>query len=197
MQKIIYSVLMALFFTLNLSAQAKEWDLSNGANAVGYIDLPETVKVFEIDGETKSKFGQLFRRDTSIKLAEGKHQIKLRYEQFFDVHPSHEIHKSDPVELFFSVAAGEKYRLLAPLFDEHREGEKFAENPVFDIVDEKRNSILFTPSFEQKHAPHTLDTRDSVQSCSVESASNLDLLQQLWQQSTDEEREAFSRWINQ
>lgn len=191
-KNIVYVMLMVLL-SINI-AQAKEWDVSGGSDNVAYLELPETVKVFEIDGDVQSNFGQLFRRNTRVKLAAGKHQIKLRYEQFFDVHPSHEIYKSDPVELFFTVTAGRGYQLVVPEFTDHVEGEKFSKNPAFELVDEDGASALFSPSFEQKHSPKKL----GVATVETDNATSvLNQLQRLWQEATVGERAEFTRWIDQ
>lgn len=189
------------------------------AYAAVTVQVPENIVVLGINGqEVKSGF---LNRDKNYQLAEGAHQLQLRYQQYFELsNTEHDIVRSGVIQLQTPVLKdGETYRLVtvdSP--EEHEQAKDYAKNPVIAIYDQKNQLVvqhqgaiastglfgqLFSPSATVNAvsiAPSTpaVSTTPVAPKKAVESVVNTSRDQQLielWKQATPAERQKFTAWL--
>lgn len=162
------------------------------------LAVPEEVQVMAIDGrEPPTTFA---RSDVQMALLPGEHVLSLRYVQLFQLGAdSHEIVRSKQAALRFNAAAGAAYRLESPHQAKLEQGKAFAKDPKFRLVNAGNGEAVDSVSITSYAEASLVDTINKAFQSQGEprTATNLDLLKDVWGRTSPEERDAFRRWLDQ
>lgn len=165
---------------------------------VALLEVPEHVQVMAIDGREPPP--SFLRSSVVLALLPGEHVLSLRHVQLFQLNSEeHEVVRSRQAALRFVAAASGRYRVEAPLQGNVGAARQFAREPVFRLVDGGGAAVESVPvkSFAEASLIDTLGRAFDSQSGEAVPVSNTDLLKDIWNRSSTEEREAFRTWINE
>jgi uncharacterized protein YccT (UPF0319 family) len=101
--------------------------------------IPEELNILSVDNVKHT--GKLFSSDdTTLKLKPGQHRILVEYEVIWDVSSDdHERILSKPFLIIFSAEASRQYAIKLPSFNNVDEVQKYANKPVFSLIDRSTN----------------------------------------------------------
>ena len=132
-------ILLTAFVAMTLSAcggvsvhQAYEGPHRPAAE-VATLVIPEAFNILFVD---RKKYGPaLYSGDTNIAVLPGKHQIIIKYKDFWDVGSGSERVESDPISITINVVAGHKYQVQFAKLATIDDARAFAKNPSIKIID--------------------------------------------------------------
>jgi uncharacterized protein YccT (UPF0319 family) len=135
-----YLLLLTVFVAITLSAcqgmsvhQAYDGAARPEAE-VATIIIPEAFNILFID---RKKFGPaLYSGNTNITVLPGKHQLIIKYKDFWDLGDGSERIESDPISITMNVAAGNKYQVQFPKLANIEDARAYAKNPSIEVVDQ-------------------------------------------------------------
>lgn len=169
------------------------------AAEVALVSVPEQIEVMAIDGREPPP--SFLRSQMQLALLPGEHVFSLRYVELFHVSADeHDVIRSRQAALRFSAEAGGRYRLEVPPQRSRDAAREFAKSPQFRLVDVAGGSAIESVPIKSYAEASLIDTISKAFEAQGEAArpvTNLDLLQDIWQRSTPEERTAFRRWLEQ
>lgn len=102
-------------------------------NEVATIIIPEAFNILFID---RTKYGvALYSGNTNISILPGKHQLIIKYKDFWDVGNQSERIESDPISITLDAVAGHRYQVRFATLANIEEARAFAKNPSIEIID--------------------------------------------------------------
>lgn len=198
---------IVVFISLLLFAScASIENLANQQRILGSGDvrvtLPHTLAVVSVDGEPV-RAPSLTDGDYRLLLAEGEHQIFLKYYENWDTpEESGNIFSSAIVSVKASFKSGGVYSFQHPLVDSAGAAEKFVNAPEVWLLD-NGNRIDAVVSKEKKTIKETLGVGSILEGlrkgvsepAEEDKVDHLLKLKAAWSDATEEERDAFWLWI--
>lgn len=165
---------------------------------VALLDLPEQVQVMAIDGrEPPTGF---LTSSVQLALLPGEHVLAVRYVQLFQLNSEdHDVVRSRQAVLRFTAVAGARYRVEYPPQRDREAARQFAKEPHFTVVGTGGEVAAQSTAIKSFAEASLIDSIGRAFEGQQESrpVTNTDLLKDIWNRSSAEEREAFRAWINQ
>lgn len=100
---------------------------------VATLVIPQAFDILFID---RKKFGPaIYSGNTNIAVLPGKHQVIIKYKDFWDAGSGSARIESDPISITMNVVAGHKYQVQFTKLANIEEARAFAKNPSINIMD--------------------------------------------------------------
>lgn len=194
---------------LGACATQKIVDLNEGEGASAFIESSPTVlfKYIDDDPVPAGFVGQT----RTYEVAPGQRVVMVEYSDLFEItNDEHDKVVSRPAKVTFTLEAGKTYQIGNPPQKKLEQAHAFAAKPDFWVV-EKSTGEKITATVELSR-PRTFLTqlrsavtpvyefesdRVAGSGAGEKTATTLDLMQNLWNQASEEERDSFLKWATQ
>jgi uncharacterized protein YccT (UPF0319 family) len=183
------------------SASAAE-PLAQAVSQSAHLQVPELIQIMAIDGQERT--GNFFgSRAMTLDLSAGEHVLSVRYSQLFQLGADdHDIIKSKPMAIRFTAEAGKTYQLNVNPPKRYEAAKEFAKQPDIRLVDKTSGTSQQATLIKSYAEASLVDSigkafQSSEDSAAIKAttASNVQLLQDIWQRASTEERQAFAAWL--
>jgi uncharacterized protein YccT (UPF0319 family) len=157
------------------------------------LHLPSDMAVLQVDGKAMRKRGHLLGAIyEEILLLPGPHQLTLRYEDLWDHDQGDDYEKlrSKPVTVSFNPQTAGHYTLI------HSRPQSLREAQALE-----RSFSAAAISFQKTGDAHPIPATAAKESTppplppAPEMQSTVDVLKYWWERTSENEREAFLRWV--
>ena len=181
----------------------------NQAYADADIIAPEGVVVVQVDQQVLGQ-GLFTPKQARYVLPAGQHTIVAKYNRLFDTGADdHDVLKSDPVMLTFTVADQQQYQLRwANEPKDYKAAKQYAKQPILQLIDGQGQVVASQQGVAPATGSSLLGTVTQVLGVSQQpiqitpavpvapaSTSRLQQLEQLWQSASSNERQQMATWI--
>ena len=178
-----------------------------------YIDSFDTVLIDYVDNDNMgtSFIGQKHTYD----IKAGQHTLLVKYSDIFDTGSGeHDIVESRPAKITFVAEPGKHYQIRNPVEKKLQDAKKLEQKPEFWVVElstgkripatvEMSRPRSFFEGLKMQNKPAYEFASDRVQPAEGDAGngtaaadmSNLQRLQQSWSGASQDERDAFLKWI--
>ncbi len=170
------------------------------------VSVPDSVRVVSLNGSsTQEAIIEILGSESELHLLPGDHELGLRYSRTWDSGPAGvQRARSGVVTVALSARAGERYEIrLKEKIENYRQSKAFAAHPQFQVIktgeaseasaapvsilsDTVQTTATGSPRKQAVSPPETTIT---------DSPSNLEQLKQIWENASEQERDAFIKSI--
>lgn len=168
---------------------------------VATVRVPPDIALVSVDDSDVSDGFDLFiGGEKVIQLAPGEHVMVVRYSELWDFNDeNYEKFRSEKVSLNFNVEARGVYFVTHPKLSNVKEAAKFEKNPDIWIEQEDVPAGVSTTTHNKRTDAEQADTGTVVKNGSDKTGEGTpekdDSLKKDWDNMTDQEREAFRKWL--